>query len=559
MAASITLTPVPSAVTSGAPGMYTRGEELELRWSVKNTAGTLTAPTDLTFTVRSPDGVDTEYVAGSDAEITDNADGTGTLVLVLDQSARWFFRCVTDTPTTAAETDVIVQRSALEDAVIPVPGDPGAAYNGAIARAASGVYSPYLATEEGEALASVAAGAGFSWQKRRHWFMPSLDPTGVTSATATLAAEFTKAAARPGSCVYVAAGAYRLDTNGLAVPEGCTFTGDECGHHAGPFTFDNAIAAAGVSGTTFYVYNTSGVTFTLGQQSRLLNVVGFYPDQERDAAPTAYGYFIQAPANAHNTTIANVTGINPYRFIYIGQATTPYAANGCRIDNIYGYPLSRGITLGRCADVARISNVHFNPGVHFEFGTTLKAWVYANATAFMIDGAEEFNFASCFAYGYRTGIEFKDEDTDGFRGCYGAWRGGGLDICERCVNVTEPNGLTLRGFKMSDVSLVPGSASGYALRFVDTHTAASRDERPAIFVNGFSVHNTHDHTVFMNTGSYGVVVLSNGSIQGSTNELLYPNSNAQVYYGGLVIPSGATLSGGTGTVTSMALAASLAL
>ena len=126
MAASITLTPVPSTVTSGAPGSYTRGEELQLDWSVRNTAGTLEEPDELTFTVRTPDGVDTDYTMGGDAEITNNADGTGTLVLVLDQSARWLFRCVTDTPTTAATIDVMVERDAFEDSVVPVPASPGA-------------------------------------------------------------------------------------------------------------------------------------------------------------------------------------------------------------------------------------------------------------------------------------------------------------------------------------------------------------------------------------------------------------------------------------------------
>lgn len=218
MAASITLTPVPSAVTSGAPGMYTRGEELELRWSVKDTAGVLTEPDALTFTVRSPDGVDTEYVMGSDSEITNDEDGTGTLILVLDQSARWFFRCETDTPTTAAETDVIVQRSALEDAVIPVPGDPGAAFNGAIARAASGVYSPYLGTEVGETL----TWNGSIWVKRRGWFLPDVDTTGVADARAAIMAGF---GVRNGMCVELPEGEIRIASPIAMVLNGLSLVG----------------------------------------------------------------------------------------------------------------------------------------------------------------------------------------------------------------------------------------------------------------------------------------------------------------------------------------------
>jgi hypothetical protein len=496
--------------------MYTRGEELELRWSVRNTAGTLTAPTGLTFTVRSPDGVDTEYVAGPAAEITDNADGTGTLVLVLDQSARWFFRCVTDTPTTAAETDVIVQRSALEDAVIPVPGDPGAAYDGAIARAASGVYSPYLGTasEDGQTL----YWNGAIWIKARNAIRPDIDYTGATDATATILAALQT---REGCWVDPAPGIVRMNS-GLTVPTGRALTGSPRGNRIGHREF----SAQTHTGTTIYAYGT-GDLFTMAAAGNVTveNLEIWYPNQEINATPDVYGWTFNVPANAHFCTFHNLSVLNPYKLLFADDA------NGLTIDNIVSYPLNTGISLGRVADVARISNVHFVPTVlAFEVGATLTAYVQANATAFALDGVEEFAFTNCFAYGYNYGILLADADADGFRGTYGSWKGGGLDLMNVGVRVTAPTGLCALGLRISDCGIVP-NASGRAFQFSDTAAPSITRDRPRVMASNISVHNAHDRTIIMDTGSYSTMTVTGGHFEGFTNPACLPfdaNSTIQL-------------------------------
>ena len=388
---------------------------------------------------------------------------------------------------------------------------------------------------------------GSIWVKERGFIKPAVDYSGAVNARTEIQNRLN--GARAGQCVKLEDGKINWGSSagGITVPEGVTLTGTEIGHHGGPFTFNNTLATGGISGTMVLVTATSGVAITLGQQSRVMNLVGYYPNQHRTNAqwtsggstPVVYDYFIQAPANAHNTTIQNVTCINPYRFIRIGQATTPYAANGCLIENVDGYPISTGLVLGRCADVARISNVHFNPGRHFEFESSLKAWVQANGQAHVIDGPEEFVFTGCFVYGYNRGIRFIDADGDGFRGVYGSWFGGGLDICNSCILVEEPNGLTLRGFKIANAGIVPNGAAAYGVLFLDTHTAANADERPAIYASNLSFWNTMSRAVYLVNGSYGIYQQFGGSVRGHTNEgFRVEGANARCHLDGVGVDGG---------------------
>lgn len=502
MAASIRLTPVPSAVTSGAPGSYTRGEEFQLDWEVRNTAGTLTAPSSLTFTVRAPDGVDTEYTMGGDAEVTNNADGTGSLVLTLDQSARWFFRCVTGTPTTAAETDAMVERSALEDAVVPTPGAPGVAYDGALARAASGVYSPYLSTEAGEHLEGVAAGSGFSWQKRRGWVTFDGDTTGLVSCVTAINAA--SAALRPGQCLFIPDGKYLVDGR-ITTQANTTLVGTERDHRLSSFLFDGSTDHGGAM---FLVTHTNDVAFRFGYASAIGDIEVLYPNQNFNAAPAVYPATFHAEANKHGTALFNVLALNPYDLLRVGDLTDPRDANSIRVDNIYAYPLHRGITLGRVADVARITNVHFNPNLHYNFGATLKASVKANASAFVVDGAEEFFFSGCFALGYKYGIEFLDEDGDGFRGSYGTWIGGGLDqMGAACVRVSQPTGLSSRGFDMIGAGLIGSTSSSFVVHGASTHVPGSADERPRIGIVGRAAWNNFSRVAYLESQCHADITI----------------------------------------------------
>jgi hypothetical protein len=328
---------------------------------------------------------------------------------------------------------------------------------------------------------------------------------GAVDATAFF--QDTLDATPPGGTTKPTPGKWLLShADGITVPEGVTFSGGDIGHQAGPFEFNNALASGGQSGTMLHITHTA-VAIYMRQQSTVKNIIGYYPNQYKTdgelsgggGSPIVYDWFIQAENNAHNTTIQNVTCINPYRFIRIGETTTPYAANGTRIDNVFGYPLSRGIELGRVADVARITNVSFNPGLHYLFGTALKAWVQANGAAFIVDGAEEFFASGCFAYGYNVGWWFRDVDGDGFDGVYGSVHGGGLDIMNDCILIDQPTGLSARGVSFHGLGYVgtTGAGTSYLVHGKTTHNPANADERPRVSIHGRAAWNSFSRIAYL--------------------------------------------------------------
>ena len=59
----------------------------------KNSAGSVTDPTTVTFTVRSPAGVETAYVYGTDSQVTKSSTGVFVLTLPLGQIGDWHIFC----------------------------------------------------------------------------------------------------------------------------------------------------------------------------------------------------------------------------------------------------------------------------------------------------------------------------------------------------------------------------------------------------------------------------------------------------------------------------------
>lgn len=371
--------------------------------------------------------------------------------------------------------------------------------------------------------------SGSTWVQRRGWITPDVDPNGIVDATATVQAALNS---RPGACVFIPDNYQVRFNSGLTIPGFGALVGSERGNGIGPKQFTDLATKKSqlrIYGTGDFLTCFSGGG-PHGNQT-IANLEFYYPNQQTNATPDAYGWTIAFGANAHFGTLANLSCLNAYQFLSVASA------NGITVDGITGYPLSTGIYLGRVADVARFKDVHFIPSaIGAIAGSTLTTWVQDHATAFSIDGPEEFTFTDCFAYGYDNGIEFLDTDADGFRGVYGSWKAGGIDIANRCIRVREPNGLTLRGFKISDCGLVP-KAGGYGVQFIDSHVPATDDERPTIYATNVSFWNAMNRAIYIVNGSYGQYYQTQGSARSYTTELARVEGHGLVQLRGVFGPS----------------------
>jgi hypothetical protein len=380
----------------------------------------------------------------------------------------------------------------------------------------------------------IASGIWF-WVKRRGWMSPDIDLTGTIDARAAIEAA---GASRPGACVYIPDGIVRLGST-LNVPNGCTITGDERGMRAG----DRVFAGAVPIGTRFDIKHT-GVGFNLtNQECSVQNVGIYYPDQVVNATPTFYDYtFSVTGIGCH---LSNVTAVNPYKFLKV-------AANGFRADNLYAFPLNRGITLGRCPDVVRISNCHFIPITNYQHGATLLAYVQANAKFYVIDGAEAFQFTDCFSYGGLVGVLFWDEDADGFKGSSGSWKGGSIDLHGDCVRVETTHGLSATGCSFYGTSFVTVD-QGRCVLGNDNQAIGSDQDRPAIYLtdcHGNSAGpNGMARFVWLLSTSKTNVRVSGGTVLNIFNELGKNDSaDATLLMDGVMSQWGKTRTSGAGEI-----------
>lgn len=345
------------------------------------------------------------------------------------------------------------------------------------------------------------------------------DKTGVADCTAAFQAAID--AANPGGVVFVPPGIYRLNLTSpttLTLKPGVTITGPERGMKQGNQIFPGTLTK---DGAMLHVYGT-GKLFTMQQQSHAANLCIYYPAQQTNATPDVYDYAFYMGTNMHGCSLTNITAINPYRFAYVN-------IGGCLIQNVIAGPLSRGITLARVADVARIHNVQFNVGINGNNGATLLAWVQANLTMFMVDGAEEFNFTDCFGVIGNIGLGFNDEDADNFPS-YGAWKGGGLDFLNACVIVQD--GMALSTLRMSGVSMVPTS-TGDAIKMQDAE--ATPTHKPTVFLDGFDIHGAHSRAFWLDSNSNGRIVATKGTITGTVNQIALADKAVTTGYKGGVI------------------------
>lgn len=76
----------------GATLTVDRHDMIRATVTFANTSGTATDPDTITWTLRAPSGVETDYVYGTDSEVTRSSAGVYVLAVALDQSGQWDVR-----------------------------------------------------------------------------------------------------------------------------------------------------------------------------------------------------------------------------------------------------------------------------------------------------------------------------------------------------------------------------------------------------------------------------------------------------------------------------------
>jgi hypothetical protein len=340
---------------------------------------------------------------------------------------------------------------------------------------------------------------GSTWAKRRSRIRPSIDTTGTVDAAAAIQAALDS---RAGACVELPDGIIRLNSP-VSVPRGCALVGRPSGVSFGHKQFSDIDNV----GTRIDVRHT-GKAFLLRDQSTVESLCLYYPDQvTTGSSPTDYDYAFYGVTgggeNAYGFSLLNITLMNAYRGIFV-------SANGGTIDRVQGAPMLRGIDLGRCADVVRVSNVQFNSGGSAGMAdSALVAWMRANLTAFGIDGADIACFTDCFAYGANIGIDFTDTDLDD-AGSTVTWSGGGIDTATNAIRI--PANASLWKLLMSNAYLI--GISSDVIAFSDDIAGAFKPFISASNISTFGA-STGCFAKWAST-SYGRLVLHGAEISGYT-------------------------------------------
>ena len=83
-------------------------------------------------------------------------------------------------------------------------------------------------------------------------------------------------------------------------------------------------------------------------------------------------------------------------------------------ENIYGQPLSIGISVDQCYDIGRINHIHFWPFWSQE--PELLNWINNNGVTFFLQRADWEIVEDVFSWGYQTGMAFRASATGACNG-----------------------------------------------------------------------------------------------------------------------------------------------
>lgn len=296
-----------------------------------------------------------------------------------------------------------------------------------------------------------------------------------------------------GGTVYLPTGKYYIKSN-LFMYTGVRLLGANAGMYRGSFVFSAPSGSITNFGTMIVILQGSALynAITMNQWDATIENIEFhYPDITPSLTSYAtisanFGWTISIGPNAHNCTIRNVQCNLAYQFLTC-------EGDGVTLENIQGFPIFKGISMGRVADVARLINVHFNPNVYAGVsGSNLETLVKANATAIETSGAEEFMYLNVFVYGYNIGFDFLST----YPGItYGSVTNFGADIVNYGVRV-QTTSINDIGVKFTSGNFIP-SIIGISV----TDSSSTSGHIPRIILQGVNFFNAGGYTHAINIGS----------------------------------------------------------
>ncbi|NOY80287.1 MAG: hypothetical protein GXP31_04695 [Kiritimatiellaeota bacterium] len=181
-----------------------------------------------------------------------------------------------------------------------------------------------------------------------------LSPTSDgKDASGRLAKAIDRVAAAGGGVVFLEAGHYRLAA-AVTVKEGVTLRGDWA-----PPTADGW-----ENGTVLELVSGRGradgpAALSLERGSGLRELVLWHPDQRAtEIVPYPWAVRSSQRVSGDNTTVLNVTLVNPYQGLRIGPEWNELHT----IRNVFGTPLKTGLWLDGTTDIGRITDVDFRAG-----------------------------------------------------------------------------------------------------------------------------------------------------------------------------------------------------
>ena len=150
-----------------------------------------------------------------------------------------------------------------------------------------------------------------------------------------------------------------------------------------------------------------------GKNSGIRNLAIHYPDQEaQDIQPYPWTIRggprneVNSDENNDNMCIENLLLLNPYNAI-------DFASNPCGrhyINKVYGTPLNTGIVIDQCADVGRISDIHFWTifwSLNKDEKDSVCKYIKNNAKALILRQTDWQIVHNFFAHGYHIGISLE--------------------------------------------------------------------------------------------------------------------------------------------------------
>ncbi|MCX5759169.1 MAG: glycosyl hydrolase family 28-related protein [Candidatus Hydrogenedentes bacterium] len=130
----------------------------------------------------------------------------------------------------------------------------------------------------------------------------------------------------------------------------------------------------------------------------------YYPNQVKANPPKPYPWTIAVTeGGADHCTIRDVLLVNPYQAVDFGT----YSACRHFIENLYAYPLFKGLYVDKCYDIGRIENIHFWPFWGYTGDDDpVGRFVSENAEAFIFGRTDWEYVTNCFAIFYKVGFHF---------------------------------------------------------------------------------------------------------------------------------------------------------